>query len=74
MKFYKSGYENDETQHLMHKVQDNYSSCTSRSCENICSSSGRAFEKGNWGQNRMELSLAQEIKWCISEFSRVNVL
>jgi hypothetical protein len=30
----------------MHKVGGNYSSCTGRSSENICSSSGGAQEKG----------------------------
>jgi hypothetical protein len=29
-----------ETQHFMHKLQGNYSSCTGRSSENICSNSG----------------------------------
>ncbi len=29
-----------DTQHVMHKVGDDYSSCTVRSNENICSSSG----------------------------------
>jgi hypothetical protein len=36
-----------KTQHLMHKVRgNNCSSCTCRSSENICSSSGSAQEKG----------------------------
>jgi hypothetical protein len=30
----------------MHKVRGNYSSCTGRSSENICNSSGGAQEKG----------------------------
>jgi len=30
----------------MHKVRGNYSSCTCRSSENICSNSGSAQEKG----------------------------
>jgi hypothetical protein len=38
-----------ETQHLMHKVRGSYSSCTCRSSENICSSSGGPQEKGNTG-------------------------
>jgi hypothetical protein len=39
-----------KTQHLMHKVRANYSSCTSRSSENIrSSSSGSAHEKGKAG-------------------------
>ncbi len=42
----------------MHKVRGNYSSCTCRSSENICSSSGGAHEKGKRDQNRMKLSLA----------------
>ncbi len=47
-KFYWIWAWNAETQHLMHKVQRNYSSCTCRSSENICSSSsGGAQEKGN---------------------------
>ncbi len=29
-----------ETRHFMHKVRGNYSSCTGRSSENICSNSG----------------------------------
>ncbi len=33
----------------MHKVRVNYSSCTCRSSENICSSSGGAQEKGKRG-------------------------
>jgi hypothetical protein len=47
----KSGYAG--TQQLMHRVRGNYSSCTCRSSENICSSSGGA-------QDRMKLSLAQK--------------
>ncbi len=34
----------------MHKVRDNYSSCTCSSSENICNSSGGAEEKGKTGQ------------------------
>jgi len=56
----------------MHKVRGHYSSCTCRSSENICSSSGGAHENGNTGQNRMKLSLAQ--KWCISEFDGLRPL
>jgi hypothetical protein len=33
----------------MHKVRGNYSSCTSRSSENICSSSGGAHGKRKEG-------------------------
>jgi hypothetical protein len=44
----------------MHKVRGNYSSCTCRSSENTCSSSGSAQEKGKMGQNRIKLSLAQK--------------
>jgi hypothetical protein len=36
-------------QGLMHKVRTNYSSCTARSSENICSSSRGAQEKGKTG-------------------------
>ncbi len=36
----------------MHKVRGNYSSCTCRSSENICSGSGGAQEKGQTGQNQ----------------------
>jgi hypothetical protein len=44
----------------MNKDQGNYSSCTCRSSENICNSSGSggAQEKGKTDQNRMKLSLA----------------
>jgi hypothetical protein len=46
----------------MHKDRGNYSSCTCKSSENICSSSGGAQEeKGKTGQNRMKLSLAQQV-------------
>jgi hypothetical protein len=44
------------------RLEGNYSSCTSRSSENICSSSGGGQEKGKTGQNRMKLSLK---KWCL---------
>jgi hypothetical protein len=55
---------NAETQHLMHKVRSNYSSCTCRSSENICRSSGGAREKGKRGSKPpMKLNLTQ--KWCI---------
>jgi hypothetical protein len=44
---------NKRTQHLMHKVPSNYSSCTSRSSENLCSRSASAqAKKGKAGQNR----------------------
>jgi len=33
----------------MHKVRGNYGSCTGRSSENICSSSGGGQEKGKRG-------------------------
>jgi hypothetical protein len=43
-----------ETQHLMHKVQGSYSSCTCRSTENICSSSEGPQEKRNTGSKEDE--------------------
>jgi hypothetical protein len=36
----------------MHKVRGNYSSCTGRSSENICSNSGGAQEKGKRGSKQ----------------------
>jgi len=36
----------------MHKVRGNYSSCTCRSSENICSSCGDAQEKGKRGSKQ----------------------
>jgi hypothetical protein len=51
----------------MHKVRGNYNSCTGRSSENICGSSGGAQEKGNRGQNRMKLQFSIK-NGCISEF------
>jgi hypothetical protein len=41
-------------------IRGNYSSCTCRSSENICSSSGGAEERKDEGQNRMKISLAQK--------------
>ncbi len=38
----------------MHKVRDNYSSCTCRSSENICSSNGGAQEEGKRGSKQNE--------------------
>jgi len=38
----------------MHKVRGNYSNCTRRSSENICSSSGCTQENGNRGSNQDE--------------------
>jgi hypothetical protein len=38
----------------MHKVRGNYSNCTPRSSENICSSSGGAQENGNRGSKQDE--------------------
>jgi len=44
------------------RLESNYSSCTGRSSENICSSSGGAHEKEKRGdQNRMKLSLPQNM-------------
>jgi hypothetical protein len=45
----------------MHKVRGNYSSCTGRSSENICGSSGGGQEKGKRCQNRMKLSSVQRM-------------
>ncbi len=52
----------------MHKVQTNYSSCTSRSSENICSRSGGAQEKGKTGWNSV-----YHKNWWFSEFRRYVV-
>jgi hypothetical protein len=41
----------------MHKVRGNYSSCTCRSSENICSSSGGSHEKGKTGPSQMKVYL-----------------
>ncbi len=38
----------------MHKVRDNYSNCTCRNSENICSSSGGAQGNGNRGSKQDE--------------------
>ncbi len=38
----------------MHKVPGTYSSCTSRSSENICNSSGGAQEKGKTGSKKQD--------------------
>jgi hypothetical protein len=46
----------------MRKVRGNYSSCTCRSSENICSSSGGAQEKEKASQKLMKLSFK---KWCL---------
>jgi hypothetical protein len=50
-----------KTQHLMHKVQSNYCTCTGRSSENICSSNGGTEEKV---KDRMKLMMV------FSEFQR----
>jgi hypothetical protein len=53
--FIKPGYEMLKISILCTKVRGNYSSCTCRSSENICSSSGSAQEKKERrGQNRIE--------------------
>jgi hypothetical protein len=41
----------------MHKVRGNYSNCTCRSSEKICSSSGGAEEKGKTGSKRDETQI-----------------
>jgi hypothetical protein len=62
-----------KNQHLVHKVRANYSSCTSRNSENICSSSsGSAHEKGKAGSKPDQTQFG-----CISEFDtqlKANVL
>jgi hypothetical protein len=46
----------------MHKVRGNYSSCTCRSSENICSSNGGAQEEGKTRfETEMKLSLARKV-------------
>ncbi len=45
------------------RVETNYSSCTVRSSENICSSSGGAHEKGKTGWNSV-----YHQSWWFSEF------
>jgi hypothetical protein len=50
----------------MHKVRGNYNSCTCKSSENICSSSGGVQAKGNRRGNRMKNSDWHK-KWCISQ-------
>jgi hypothetical protein len=60
----------------MHKDRGNYSSCTCRSSENICSSSGGAQEKGKDWSKPDETQFGHS-KWCISEFEpplKANVL
>jgi hypothetical protein len=49
-----------ETQHSMHNTtfESNYSTCTSRSSENICSSKSRRLGKR---QDRMKLSLPPKL-------------
>jgi hypothetical protein len=52
-----SGVWNDETQHLVHEVRGNYSSCTYRSSENICRNGGGANEKRKEGVKTRSNSL-----------------
>ncbi len=51
--FYEISVWNAESQHLMHKCsfERNYSSCTSRSSENLCNSHGNALAKRKTGWN-----------------------
>jgi hypothetical protein len=58
---------NAETEHLMHKVRGNYSSCACRSSENICRSSGGAQEKGKRGSKPHETQFGTKMV-RISEF------
>jgi len=46
---YRSGFHGTMYRVLCTKVRTNYNSCTARSTENICSSSGGAEEKGKTG-------------------------
>ncbi len=72
-KFIKSGYEMLKLSIWWTMLQSHYySSPTSRSSENICSSSGSAQEKGKRGQNRMKLSLPKKNCWNFQKivFSR----
>jgi len=50
--------------HLMPKVRGNYNSCTGKSSENICSSTGGAQERGGSKQDESQF-ITQ--KWCIYE-------
>jgi len=50
-----------ETQHLMHKVRGNCTSCTCSSSENICSSSGGAQEKGKTGSKQDETQFGKKV-------------
>jgi hypothetical protein len=47
----RNSVRNAESQHLKHKFKRNYSSCTGRSSENLCSSNGGAQEKRKTGWN-----------------------
>ncbi len=68
----------------MHKVRGNYSSCTCRSSENICSNSGVAQEKGKTESKQDEnqlstksgafLSLKANVLFCRFSFESHPVL
>jgi hypothetical protein len=53
-KFYSIWVWNAETQHLMHKMWGNYSSCTGKSSANTCSSIGEM------GENSRKLNLPKK--------------
>jgi len=71
----KSGYENGETQHLMHKVGDNCRKLyMCRSSENICSSSGGAQDKGKERIKTGRNSIWHKIGAFLSFTLKANVL
>jgi hypothetical protein len=60
--FIKSQYEMLKlAQHLMHKVGSNYNNCTSRSNENICTSSRGAKEKERQGETQFTIKIGGKI-------------
>jgi hypothetical protein len=67
-KFYLIWAWNAETQHLMHKVEGNYSNCAYRSSENICSSSGGAQEKGKRGSKPDETQFGTKNSAFLTNF------
>ncbi len=52
----------------MHKVRGNYSDCTCRSSENICSSSGGAQGNGNRGSKEDEIQFGTKSGAFLSLF------